>query len=203
MHDDHFDRVAEQRLDRTLPIVTTRHAAASLRRKGFRGAEGLKTWQTRTFQKRDIRLRVTATPGRHGPALLARLLPPVMGSILDFETATGAHLLRIYISGDTLIFRRLKQIPKRFPGVDLALLHLGGTRVVGMLVTMDGKQGVEAMRIIAPSVAIPIHYNDYTVFKSPLEDFQREVKAAGLEQHVRYLAHGETYTFEIPDERVR
>ncbi len=201
MHEDHFDRVAEQKLDRTVPIVTTKDAASSLRGKGFRGAEGLKTWQACTFEKRGVRLRITAMPGRHGPGIMARLLPPVMGSMLDFETAEGGHLLRVYITGDTLVYRQLKQIPKRFPGVDLALLHLGGTRVVGMLVTMDGKQGVEALRIIAPSVAIPIHYNDYTVFKSPLEDFQREVRAAGLEHRVRYLEHGETYKFEIPDGR--
>lgn len=201
MHEDHFDRVAEQRLDRTLPIITTRDAAASLRRKGFRGADGLKTWQSRTFEKRGIRLRITAMPGRHGPGLAARLLPPVMGSMLDFETTEGSHLLRLYISGDTLVYRQIKQIPKRFPGVDLALLHLGGTRVVGMLVTMDAKQGVEALRIIAPTIAIPIHYNDYTVFKSPLEDFQQEVRAAGLEHRVRYLQHGETYDFEIPENR--
>jgi hypothetical protein len=33
------------------------------------------------------------------------------------------------------------------------------------------------------------------VFKSPLADFAKAVKAAGLEQGVTYLAHGETYTF--------
>lgn len=29
-HGDHFDRIAEQRLDRTVPIVTTPHAADKL-----------------------------------------------------------------------------------------------------------------------------------------------------------------------------
>jgi len=33
---------------------------------------------------------------------------------------------------------------------------------------MDGKQGVDAMQIVDPAFAIPIHYNDYDVFKSPL-----------------------------------
>jgi L-ascorbate metabolism protein UlaG (beta-lactamase superfamily) len=47
--------------------------------------------------------------------------------------------------------------------------------------------------IINPRKAIPIHYNDYDVFKSPLEDFQREVKKAGLEDRIHYLYHGETH----------
>ena len=203
MHEDHFDRVAERDLDKTLPILTTPHAARALERKGFGAARALKTWQTRTFVKGTNVLHVTATPGRHAPGLLAKLLPPVMGSLLEFQSEAGANLLRMYITGDTLVYKDLKEIPARYPGIDLALLHLGGTRVVGLMVTMDGKQGVEALKIVAPTVAIPIHYNDYTAFKSPLEDFEREVRKAGLEDRVRYLSHGETYGFEIPESRIR
>jgi L-ascorbate metabolism protein UlaG (beta-lactamase superfamily) len=52
------------------------------------------------------------------------------------------------------------------------------------------------MQIVKPKRAIPIHYNDYDVFKSPLSHFQSEVKAAGLEDRLHYLRHGETYTFK-------
>ena len=68
---------------------------------------------------------------------------------------------------------------------------------MGILVTMDAKEGLEMFKIINPKKAIPIHYNDYDVFKSPLEDFQHEVKEAGLEDRIHYLHHGETYTFEV------
>jgi L-ascorbate metabolism protein UlaG (beta-lactamase superfamily) len=37
-HGEHFDRIAEIRLPKGVPIVTTRHAAAKLRAKGVRGA---------------------------------------------------------------------------------------------------------------------------------------------------------------------
>ncbi|MBV9788679.1 MAG: MBL fold metallo-hydrolase, partial [Chloroflexi bacterium] len=204
MHEDHFDRVAAERLDRTLPIVTTGHAAKKLKRLGFTRPYALKTWQSQTIRKGDVQLRITAMPGTHGPGLLAALLPPVMGSMLEFESlASGKTLLQIYITGDTLIHDRLKEIPARYPRIDLGLLHLGGTRVMGLLVTMDAEQGVEALKIVDPTIAIPIHYNDYDRFKSPLEDFKRAVLAAGLEQKVRYLNHGETYSFEIPKSRRR
>ena len=65
------------------------------------------------------------------------------------------------------------------------------------MVTMDAMQGVEAIEIIAPRTAIPIHLNDYTVFKSPLEDFVKAITEAGLEHKVRYLNHGDTYNFEV------
>ena len=203
LHEDHFDRVVERTLDRALPIVTTPKAAQALARKGFHQTVPLSTWQDVTMTKGGIRLRLTAMPGRHGPWLFSRLLPPVMGSMLEFETAAGESLLRLYITGDTLVHDALQAIPKRYPDIDQALLHLGGTRVLGVLVTMDGKQGADALKLVQPTVAIPIHYNDYTVFKSPLSDFTKEARAAGLEDKVRYLSHGDAYTFEVPIRRPR
>ena len=47
---------------------------------------------------------------------------------------------------------------------------------MGVLLTMDAEQGIEAIRIINPREVIPIHYNDYEVFKSPLKDFKRAVE---------------------------
>jgi L-ascorbate metabolism protein UlaG (beta-lactamase superfamily) len=97
-----------------------------------------------------------------------------------------------------MVFDDIKDIPKHYPEVDAALFHLGGTTVLGIVVTMDAKEGLEMFRIINPKKVIPIHYNDYDVFKSPLEEFQAEVRNAGLENKVHYIRHGETYNFRIP-----
>jgi L-ascorbate metabolism protein UlaG (beta-lactamase superfamily) len=197
MHGDHFDRVAERKLNKATPIVSTRHAVTYLKRKGFTATCALRTWETLSITKGEARLHLTAMPGTHAPGPLAAALPPVMGSMLEFGT-TDETRLRLYISGDTLVHEQLKEIPERYPEIDLALLHLGGTKILGVvMVTMDAKQGVEAIRIVEPRTAIPIHYNDYTVFKSPLEDFKRAVAEAGLEDRVRYLSHGDTYEFEV------
>ncbi len=200
-HGDHFDQIVEEKLDKNLPIVTTNHAVGELEARNFRGGIGLDTWEIAEFTKGSAKLRITSMPGKHGPAIVDFALPDVMGSILDFETESGMRTLRLYISGDTLIIDELQEIPRRFPEIDLGLFHLGGTRVLGVMVTMDDKQGVEAVKLINPAKAIPIHYNDYDVFKSPLEDFKRAAEAAGLSEKMVYLSHGETYDFEIPVNR--
>jgi L-ascorbate metabolism protein UlaG (beta-lactamase superfamily) len=200
-HGDHFDQEAERALEKSLPIVTTPEAAQELGRRGFGNTYPLETWSSLTVSKGDVRLRLTAMPGRHGPPLSDWVLPEVMGSILEFQSPEATASLRLYITGDTLVIDDLKEIPRRYPEIHLALLHLGGTRVLGVMVTMDGKQGVELLQLINPQHAIPIHYNDYDVFTSPLSDFQREVKAAGLEERVHYLSHGETYTFNVSPSR--
>lgn len=113
---------------------------------------------------------------------------------------------RIYISGDTLMVNELKEIPRRYEGqnIDLMLTHLGGTTVpspalspLSMMVTMDAEQGVQLIQLIQPDVTIPIHYDDYDVFASPLEDFKRLVEAAGLGDRVVFLERKGRYRFRV------
>lgn len=194
-HGDHFDQIVEERLQKDLPIITTEHAVGELKEKGFTNGIPLDTWDSIVVRSDAASVRITSMPGQHGPGVVDFALPPVMGSMLDFENSDGQRLLRMYITGDTLIHDDLNEIPKRFADVHLMVMHLGGTRVMGILVTMDDEQGIEMMRIIEPDTTIPIHYSDYDVFKSPLEDFQRAVSKAGLEDRVVYLSHGESYEF--------
>jgi L-ascorbate metabolism protein UlaG (beta-lactamase superfamily) len=213
-HGDHFDQATIRELDKSLPIVTNSHAVDELSIRGFTNTKKLETWENTAFTKKDnnnnnVELQITATPGRHGPFPVAMFLPKVMGSILDFKrkgdrndsnsttSINSNQLFRIYITGDTTVFDDIKEIPKRYPNIDLALLHLGGTTIMGIMLTMDAKEGLDMFNIVNPKKAIPIHYNDYDVFKSPIEDFQTKVKEAGIEDRVFYLNHGETYTFEV------
>src|SRR5918998_1061916 len=101
LHGDHFDRVAKRDLPREPPVVTTPHAARRLRRWGFGAATGLATWDDWELVRGDERLSVTAVPARHGPVGVHRLLPPVMGSIVDLERG-DLRVLRAYVTGDTL-----------------------------------------------------------------------------------------------------
>lgn len=193
-HGDHFDDVAASGLPKGVPILTTAHSARKLRRQGFTAPRALDTWQTQVVSRGDAEARVTALPAKHAPQPLDALLPPVMGSMIEFQRA-GTTMFRLYVTGDTLVHDRLHQIPTRFPDIDLALVHLGGTRVLGVLVTMDAAQGVRALRITRPATAIPIHYDDYTVFKSPLAAFRRQAAETPLPCAVHYLGRGETYGF--------
>ena len=103
------------------------------------------------MKKGSSQLRITSTPARHGPHAVA--LPETMGSILEFAKPDAGPAYRIYITGDTLVYDEIQDIPKRFPDIDLALLHLGGTKILKtVLGTMDAEQGVQMMKIIAPDV---------------------------------------------------
>ncbi|MFC6022860.1 MBL fold metallo-hydrolase [Plantactinospora solaniradicis] len=191
LHGDHFDRVARRNLPKALPIITTPQARLRLHRWGFASAEALTSWESHEISRGDQLVRITAVPGRHGPGPLARVLPTVMGSILDFER-NGQRLLRLYVTGDTLNHPALAEIPRRFPDIDAMLIHLGGTRLLGVLVTMDDRQGVELVRLVRPGLTLPIHYDDYPVFRSPLRDFLDRARRQGIGPGVRAIRRGET-----------
>ncbi|MGV9563466.1 MBL fold metallo-hydrolase [Streptomyces sp. NPDC003480] len=197
LHGDHWDRVTRRGLDRSLPVVTTPHASRRLQGlHGFHRAVGLRTWQRETLTHGGSQVCITALPGRHaGDAVLRRLLPPVMGSLLEFGPVSGGVRHRVYVSGDTLLFDGLDEIGSRWPGIDLSVLHLGGTRLPGgFLVTMDGAQGAELARRLRPRHVMPIHYGEYSVMKSPLEDFLAEAERRGLADRLVVCRPGEQAT---------
>ncbi|KAI0176391.1 Metallo-hydrolase/oxidoreductase [Hypoxylon sp. FL1284] len=169
-------------------------------------------------------IKVTGTPGKHvppGPLSAAndllRAVPPTNGWLLElghtFKAPTGADPetlevgFRIYISGDTLLVDELREIPQRLLGdgkdrVDLMLAHLGGTTIPGpsvplVMVTMDAEQGFKLMQLMDPDVTVPIHYDDYSVFLSPLSDFKSKADEEGWRERVVYLDRGDQYRFKV------
>jgi len=105
----------------------------------------------------------------------------------------------------------LHEIPNRYAGqpIDLMFAHIGGTIIpsplVGrlmeplafLMVTMDAEQGLQLMQLMQPDLTISIHYDDYDVFASPLEDFQRIVEVAGIKGKIVILDRGDQFRFLV------
>lgn len=143
------------------------------------------------MRRDDETLRITAVPGQHGPAVVHRALPPVMGSVVDLERA-GRRVLRVYVTGDTLCRPWLRAVRERLPDIDVMVAHLGATRVLGVLVTMDGVQGADLVELIDPGSTVPVHFDDYPVFRSPRSEFESEMTVRGLAGGLRPVERGET-----------
>jgi L-ascorbate metabolism protein UlaG (beta-lactamase superfamily) len=197
MHGDHWDRVTQRELDRSLPVITTHHAAKRLLRRGFHRACGLSTWQSYELGAGAARVRLTALPGRHAPTPVDRFLPPVMGTMLEFSAGADTPVQRLYISGDTLLIDELAEIPVRFTSIDAGVLHLGGTRLpagdrlpFGLTVTMDGAAGAQLTELLNLPRVVPVHFDDYGVFASPLTDFVDELHRRGLGERLLVVDRG-------------
>lgn len=68
---------------------------------------------------------------------------------------------------------------------------------LALTVTMDAEQGLQLIQLIQPDVTIPIHYDDYDVFASPLEDFRRIIEVVGLLEKVVFLDRRDQYCFRV------
>ena len=189
LHGDHFDRVARAELDREVPVLTTLAAERRLRRWGF-AAQGMRTWDEEVLVSGETRLRVTSVPGQHAPGPARHLFPPVMGSVLALDD--GGRTFRVYVTGDTLCRPSLRAVGDRLGPLDAMVIHLGGTRALGLLVTMDEVQGTDLVEMLSPRVTVPVHYDDYTVFRSPLDAFVAAAQERQLPTRVRTVARGET-----------
>jgi len=220
-HADHFDQKVEASLRRDLPIITTPHAKEHLHDKKDGEEKFSDVYDLDFFQSMNVdvegsaaSVKVTGMPGKHvppGPLSVANDLlgavPPTNGWMIELghkHAEDFASGYRIYISGDTLMIDELHEIPKRYDGqnIDLMLIHLGGTTIPSpkmplLMVTMDATQGIQLMQLIKPDVTIPIHYDDYDVFLSPLEDFKKAVSNAGLDSKVVYLDRADQYKFKV------
>src|SRR5215469_2701773 len=194
-HGDHFDEAAARDLDQNLPVISTADAVAKLKPLGFGQGYPLDTWQSHRVEKGQARLQVTAMPAKHATDdAIAAMLMPVNGHMLEFSHA-DQELYRLYITGDTMPHDQLSEIPRAYPDIDLGLFHTGGTTLFVTVVTMTGEQAVRAVELVRPRTAIPIHYNDYSVFMSGLDDFRQAASTSSADTTFRYLAHGETYAF--------
>ncbi|KAF2094157.1 Metallo-hydrolase/oxidoreductase [Rhizodiscina lignyota] len=231
-HGDHFDQIVEDELRRDLPIITTPHAKSCLTaptKKGedeFTAVTDLDFFDSCFIDIKDgaaegnkqLSIKVTGMPGKHVPPGpvdkandLLHAVPPTNGWMLELgyiPSGQGEDSFqsgyRIYISGDTLFVDELKEIPERYKnkGIDLMLIHLGGTTLPGpkmplLMVTMDAKQGIELVRLISPDLTIPIHFDDYDVFLSPLSDFKKVMEDAGLSDKVLYLDRRDEFKFRV------
>ena len=116
------------------------------------------------------------------------LAPKVAGYVTSVEVEYN----QTFRTGDVLFRPELIEVSRRFPNLDAMVVHLGGTRILGVLLTMDGRQGAELVDLLRPPVTVPVHYDDYPVFRSPLSDFLDEVGRRQQPGAIRTARRGET-----------
>jgi L-ascorbate metabolism protein UlaG (beta-lactamase superfamily) len=120
-----------------------------------------------------------------------------MGTLMEHRAEGRTR--RLYLSGDTLTGPHVDQVARRHPEIDVAVVHLGGTRVLLHTVTMDDLQGVDFLERCHPHQAVPVHYDDYRVFRSPLSAFLTAASRAGLATTVRPVRRGQTLGLDVDD----
>ncbi|MBI2838378.1 MAG: MBL fold metallo-hydrolase [Acidobacteria bacterium] len=185
-HGDNLDSAGRAFLPKAGRVLTTVSAERRLRGS----AEGLRVWSSVELQSKDgLRVRVTATPARHGPPCSRLIVGDVIGFILEWD---GQKHGTLYISGDTVWFDGVAEVARRHK-VGTALLHLGGVRfpISGPLrYTFNGAEAARAALALQARTVIPIHYEGWTHFRETRSQSEKAFAAANISDRVLWLPPG-------------
>jgi L-ascorbate metabolism protein UlaG (beta-lactamase superfamily) len=97
----------------------------------------------------------------------------------------------IYHTGDTDIFSDMKLIGS-FNKIDIMMACIGGH------FTMDPQRAAYAVRLVNPSMVIPMHYAANPLLKGTPETFEKELIALHITTSLRIMKVGETYLWKTP-----
>jgi L-ascorbate metabolism protein UlaG (beta-lactamase superfamily) len=188
-HHDHLDVPSLERLDPSVPVVAPR-GLGRLLAKHFESVAEVEEGDELPFG--PVVLRVT--PAEHDNRRhLGRLR----------ATAVGYALLgsrNVYFAGDTGPFERMAGL---VPDLDVALLPIWGWGAkIGRGIHLDPVSAAQALRLLQPRMAVPIHWGTYLplhrgllstpdFLSEPAVAFVREAAAAAPEVDVRVLEPGE------------
>jgi L-ascorbate metabolism protein UlaG (beta-lactamase superfamily) len=114
-------------------------------------------------------VKVIATPALHSSDTACAL-----GTIVRAADDTT-----IYHAGDTSIFGDMELFGRLYP-LDVAIVPIGG------IFTMDALQASEAVRMLNPKIAIPIHYASFPIIAKTANEFIE--RCAERAPHVKVIA---------------
>jgi len=183
-HADNLDHFGRLYLAKAKRVFTT---VAGANRLGG-GSEGLAPWENRDLLKSDgSRLRVTATPARHGPAGIEPLAGDVIGFVL---TSQDRSARAIYITGDTVWYDGVAEVARRFRA-SLVLLFAGAAKTRGpFYLTMNTNDAIETAHAFPEAVIVPVHYEGWAHFTQSGDDLERAFSALGISTRLRLLEAG-------------
>jgi L-ascorbate metabolism protein UlaG (beta-lactamase superfamily) len=191
LHFDHFDPGSLRIFDRATTVLVPRGGAVQvLRRRGFTDVHGVDVGMSVRIGSVTVRAVHALHPGSRG-------IPWVKGPALGYAIEGSSS---VYFAGDTDVFPEMSGLS----GADVALLPVAGW---GPRLPegehMNPKRAAEALKVLEPGVAIPIHWgtlaplwapNGYPALGSPAEEFRRYAGEIAPEVEIRVLEHGQAYT---------
>jgi L-ascorbate metabolism protein UlaG (beta-lactamase superfamily) len=120
-------------------------------------------------------VKVTSTPAFHSSDTACAL-----GNIVIAADGTT-----VYHAGDTCLFGDMGLYGKVYP-MDVAIVPIGG------VFTMDADQASEAVKLIKPKIAIPIHYASFPIIADSADDFINQCKEKAPDVEVKAPQVGES-----------
>lgn len=194
-HLDHLDRRSLKLLPKDIKAVVPSDTVKLMRGLGFTNVKGLSAGQSIEHEG----VTIDAVHALHG----GKRMPWHR----DAETLgfVGRGSRSFYFAGDTDIYDEMSELG---PELDLALIPVWGWGPKLGEGHLDPGRAAEAVELIRPQVAVPIHWGGYLpatlakrrpdLLTQPPRDFKRLVEDLTVETHVELIEPGESAQIERP-----
>jgi L-ascorbate metabolism protein UlaG (beta-lactamase superfamily) len=195
-HKDNLDTNGKAFLKSTTArVLSTKKAAREMK-----GVTGLDNWETIDIETSKVKgLRITATPAQHHPWWVPEFISgTVIGFVIEFDQQENGV---VYISGDTVYFKGIEEVAKRYT-IDIGILHAGGVQfryLTGLgRYTMDSKDLIRSVKTLNPHTIIPIHYKGWTHFKEKETTLHTSIASSPyIRENTIFLKPGEPMTLKV------
>jgi L-ascorbate metabolism protein UlaG (beta-lactamase superfamily) len=189
-HYDHLDVPSLERLGKSLPIVVPKGLGGLLRKRRFESVVEIEEDEVLRIGALEVRAVHAEHEDTRGP-FGAKAQP--LGYLIS-----GSRT--VYFAGDTDLFDSMSELASP----DVALIPIWGWGpTLGSGGHLDPRGAVEALRLIRPRVAIPIHWGTYSpihlglrgspaFLRVPAVDFATAAEELVPEIEVRVLAPGQS-----------
>jgi L-ascorbate metabolism protein UlaG (beta-lactamase superfamily) len=188
-HRDHLDLRSLAWLDRSAQVVLPKGLRRLVERRGFRSVTEVDEGDTVTVGSVTVRATHAEHSGRRHPGWASG---PALGYVVEGSRS-------IYFAGDTALFDEMDGL---VPELDVALLPIWGWGPsLGRGLHLDPRRAAEALRLLRPRIAIPIHWGTYRplhlgsrarFLSEPAKVFAREASILAPDVEVRVLRPGES-----------
>jgi len=181
-HADNLDKSGRDFLAKAQQVLTTE---AGAKRLGG-NARGLAPWAAAELTAPGCRrVRLTATPARHGPAGIEPFSGDVIGFVLETDNAPT-----VYVTGDTVWYDGVAEVARRFRA-GIVVLFAGSAQTRGPFnLTMNVNDAIETAHAFPQAAIVPVHCDSWAHFTQDRDDLVKSFKALGIDGRLRLLEPG-------------
>lgn len=193
LHSDHLHPPSLRLLQgKSALILGPKGLGKKIKGSGFERYQELEAWQDIEFEG----LKISTVPAKHPGKGLGFVIAGEGG---EGKGKKNTNLKHIYFAGDTLCFPEMEKIKDKFD-LHVALLPIGGASALGRRIVMGPKEAAQALRMLRPKVAIPIHWGSFLSvpplfsMKGQPEEFKGLAKQEAKGIKVVLLKEGQSWT---------
>ncbi|KNY24886.1 MBL fold metallo-hydrolase [Pseudobacteroides cellulosolvens] len=183
-HRDHFDDMAANLIQKSLPVLCQPEDEAKFKELGFTSVIPV----TDHFEWENI--KIIRTKGRHGHGAIAVKMAPVSGYVISAPDEPV-----VYLSGDTVWYSCTKKVMEKYQP-EIVISFCGEARFAyGKAITMDAQDILSICKISPKAKVVAVHMDAWNHCRLTRSNLRNFLESNNISDQVFVPQDGEVLSF--------